>query len=120
MIQDRIIEVGKDVFGETAITNRKERLLRFLEEAVELVRAGGLSRTDVDVIVGYEFSRPVETEIRKELGGAGCTLYAVAGAHGCDLDECVSVEIERVAANKEKIRAKAAAKPDYVHVARGH
>jgi hypothetical protein len=109
----------RDVFGDAAMDNPKERLLRFLEESIELCRSGGLSRHDVDTIVGYEFSRPVEPEIRKELGGAGCTLYAVAQVFGASLDVAVATEIERVAANKEKIRAKAAAKPDYVHVARG-
>lgn len=119
VIQQNIVAVGCATFGKASMQDRKERMLRFLEEAVELVRAGGLSREEIERIVDFEFGRPVETEIRKEFGGAGVTLYAAADAYFLDLDSMVLREINRVDRNKEKIREKSKAKPDAVHSTRG-
>lgn len=118
-IQQQIVRLGRIVFGEPAMADRTERALRFLEEAIELVRAAGLTRDQVVHIVDYEFGRPVETEIIKEFGGAGVTLYAMADAFELQLDTAVDREWFRVYENQDAIREKSKAKPDSVHSTRG-
>lgn len=110
-LQVKVVCVGAEVFGAANMTSRTERMKRFLEEAVELVRSGGLTNDEVNAVVSYELSRSVGQDVKQEVGGAGVTLYALADSFGLSLGECVSTEIERVAANKERCRAKHAAKP---------
>lgn len=95
-IQRHIVHVGVRSFGEENMTNRQERLLRFLEEAVELVRAGGLSERNVHSVVEYEFGRNKGPDIGQEFGGAACTLFAAADAFGLDLLDAAATEIRRV------------------------
>lgn len=95
VMQRHIVTVGIRTFGVDNMTNREERLLRFLEEALELVRAGGLDIDHVKSVVDYEFSRP-QGDATQEFGGAACTLFAAADAHGLDLLDCAGAEIRRV------------------------
>jgi 3-hydroxyacyl-CoA dehydrogenase len=110
-LQDMVVEVGADVFGSASMICRNERLKRFLEEAVELARTGGLTDTEVHAVVAYELGRPVGPDLAQELGGAGVTLYSLSASFDFSLDTCVKTEIQRVAANKERCRAKHASKP---------
>jgi hypothetical protein len=113
-LQSRIVAIGIDVFGEQNVRDPRERLLRFFEEAVELVRAGGMSRKTMEAMLDREFSRPQPGVFRKELGGAACTLMAVANAHGyCLLNEA-ELEISRVQQNKERARQSHKSKPDNI------
>ena len=109
--------VGSIAFGQEAMMDSRERLLRFFEEAVELVRAGGLTLNDVQNVVTYEFSRDIGV-VTQEIAGTAVTLYAVASAFGVDLEEVAGNECHRVLENLEKIRAKQKAKPDHVKSAR--
>ena len=95
-IQRHIVAVGVRSFGKDNMTSKTERLLRFLEEAVELVRAGGLSEANVHAVVAYEFSRNKGPDVVQEFGGAACTLFAAADAFGLDLLDAASIEIRRV------------------------
>jgi hypothetical protein len=95
-IQREIVSVGCRTFGRENMTNRKERLLRFLEEAIELVRAGGISRSSVEAMVAYEFGRDKGPDLNEEFGGAACTLFAAADAHQLDLLDVAMIEIRRV------------------------
>lgn len=95
-IQRHIVAVGERSFGKENMTSRQERLLRFLEEAVELVRAGGLSERNVHAVVAYEFGRNKGPDVVQEFGGAACTLFAAADAFALDLLDAASIEIRRV------------------------
>ena len=112
--QKVIVRIGAEVFGAANMVSRDERLKRFMEEAVELVRAAGLSSEAILKVVEYELGRPVGPDVNQELGGAGVTLYALADALGQDLDTQIVTEIRRVEANKDRCRAKHAAKPSSV------
>jgi hypothetical protein len=94
--QRQIVNVGVRSFGLDNMTNREERLLRFLEEALELVRAGGLKYDKALAVVEYEYGRTKGPDIEQEFGGAACTLFAAADAHDFDLLDCVSKEVRRV------------------------
>jgi len=109
-----IVRVGTEVFGAPNMRNPEERMKRFLEEALELVRAAGLGNEAILNVVDFEMGRDVGPDVNQELGGAGVTLYALAEALGQDLDAVVATEINRVEANKDKIRAKHEAKPGSV------
>lgn len=111
--QDEIVRIGTDVFGFPAMTDKRERALRFLEEALELVQACGLKESDVQRMSYHVFSRDAG-DTDQELGGAGVTLYALAHARGFNLETLVDHEIARVARNKDKIRKKSALKPDNI------
>lgn len=112
--QTKVVEALESVFGREGVRDRGERMKRFLEEAVELVRAGGLPDADVSTVVAYELSRPVGPDLAQEIGGAGVTLFALADAFNFDLNACAQAEISRVLANKDRCRAKHASKPSSV------
>ena len=113
-IQRTVVDVGMDVVGRASMRSKRERAMRFLEEAFELGRICGLDADDCETVLAYEFNRAAGPDLEQEFGGAGTTLYALAEAHGIYLDDTVRRETMRVAANKEKIQAKQAAKPRFV------
>lgn len=92
--------------------NQSERIFRFLEEALELAQACGVTREEVAVLTAYTFNRPIG-EVHQELAGTGVTLFALATAYGFDLNQEVADEITRVSdpAIMARIRAKALAAP---------
>lgn len=112
--QERVVRIGSEVFGRPSMTDPMERALRFGEEAMEVLRACGVPYSLVLDLLNYEYSKMVPGEIPQELAGAQVTLYALADVHGVPLDRATEVEIKRVRDNKEKCRAKSAAKPDHL------
>jgi len=89
-------------FGEDVARDKAERAFRFMEEALELVQAIGLSREDVYRCVAYTYSRPVG-EINQEIGGVGFTLAALCFASGLNLVEAMETEIENNWQRKDDI-----------------
>jgi hypothetical protein len=100
-------------FGHATNGQKKSvRNFRFLEEALELVQAAGMSREDVMRQVEYTYNRPAG-EPAQELGGVMVTLAAWAGTHGLQMSEHGPAELMRIdtPAMVAKIRAKQASKP---------
>jgi hypothetical protein len=116
MWQAKTVMLGNKVFGVDNMTNRTERMMRFLEEACELVQAGGLSKYQAIELVEYVYGRQREPVIHKEFGGTGLTLLAMAEAFGVNLELAIEREHNRVEANAEHCRAKHYQKPDNVRV----
>ena len=108
--QKLVQEIGQAVFGYDKMNDKRERALRFGEEAMELMRAVGLSLQDVANLMDYKFDRPAGN-IEQEIAGVGVTLYALADNYDVDVDLAVEREILRVLRNADAIRAKHAAKP---------
>lgn len=76
-------------------TDLPERRARFIEEALELVQALGMSESDVMEVVGYVFNRPLGLP-GQEFGGAQSTLAVLAAHAGYDLMEEAEQELARV------------------------
>ena len=64
-------------FGEGAQKSRRERAFRFVEEALELAQACGLSHGDVANVGDYVYSRPMGN-LSQEVGGVMLTLGPLA------------------------------------------
>jgi NTP pyrophosphatase (non-canonical NTP hydrolase) len=109
-LQDRAYRVGAEVFGKANMDNPEERANRFFEEACEAVQAVGMSPDRCTDILRYVFNRP-RGELSQELGGVMITAMTFAHAFNYDAVTLATVEINRVEANKDRCRAKHAAKP---------
>jgi hypothetical protein len=85
-----------DTFGPVAKL-RSERLMRFLEEAVELAHADHMERSTLDAIANRVYSRP-RGDARKEIGQAQATLETLAENIGESASELAQAEFLRVQA----------------------
>jgi NTP pyrophosphatase (non-canonical NTP hydrolase) len=86
---------------------------RFIEEAVELVQALGLTREKVLHIVNYVFDRAVG-EVKQEIGGVGMTLLPLCEALDVSAEQCFRTELRRIdtPCMITKIRLRQAAKDE--------
>lgn len=107
--QTRVHQWVIECLGPDVAADKRERVHRFLEEALELVQAGGCSQAEAHQLVDYVFGRPAG-EIKQELGGTMTTLAALAQTHGLDMRMAGEVELARMWQNKDAIRAKHATK----------
>lgn len=108
--QGRVVEWVVACVGLYLADNRNVRNLRFLEEALELVQAGGLTSGRCHQIVDYVFSRPVG-QLFQEVGGTATTLAALCSAYGLDLEKCGELELSRMWREIDAIKKKIAKKP---------
>lgn len=99
-------------FGPAIAADRMERNHRFIEEALELVQAGGCTASEAHQLVDYVFGRPAG-EMHQEVGGVLVTLAAFCQAHGLDMDKAGETELVRVWQRSDLIRRKQAAKPKH-------
>lgn len=112
-LQERIFEWAKVTFGEKLAYDMRERALRFLEEALELVQVCGLTATDVTEMLQYVFERG-PGDLHQELGGVFTTVHSLAAAAGIELREVGMREVERCESRTDKIRDKHSNKPDHL------
>lgn len=89
----------------------QERNSRFLEEALEVVQANGMTEEEARKILAYVYDRP-SGSIRQEVGGAVITLAALCHARGISMEECATLELEDCWARIQEIRTKQIAKRD--------
>ena len=112
--QKRAMYWAKRCFGLTLATDIRERNQRFIEEALELVQACGMTRREAWGAVSYVYGRPVG-EKRQEVGGAYTTLAALCAAHNIDMvsegeRDLLGIDNEKTTTN---IRLKRQGKPDF-------
>lgn len=114
LIQSRVHQWMLACFGAEIAADKTERNHRFLEEALELVQAGGCTASEAHELVDYVFGRPVGDN-DQEVGGVVVTLAALCNAFDLSMLAAAEREIERInrPAMVEKIRAKQAAKPKF-------
>lgn len=108
--QERVQPWMMACFGAEIAADKVERSDRFIEEALELVQAGGYSKERAHALVDYVFGRP-QGDINQEVGGVMVTLAAHCLAHGIDMHAAGETELARIWTKVEQIRAKQAAKP---------
>ncbi len=110
--QSRVMAWMRACFKPAHIIDTRTRGHRFLEEALELVQAGGCTKDEAIRLVEYVYNRPVGV-IAQEVGGTMVTLAALCSAFHTDLFWCADTELERCWTNIAKIRAKQDLKPDF-------
>ncbi len=92
--QAGILEWASDTFGPVAL-NPAERVMRFVEEAVEYGHACDLPRETLTKIIERVYSK-APGNIALELAQCGVTLKAAAEIHRVDLASAEREEIDRV------------------------
>lgn len=112
--QNRVATWLVDCFGNEIASDKTERNHRFLEESIELVQATGCTSSEAHQLVDYVFGRDIG-DPPQEVGGVMNTLAALCCAHGMNLSDCASDEMDRVTQPEimAKIKAKQAAKPKH-------
>jgi NTP pyrophosphatase (non-canonical NTP hydrolase) len=99
-------------FGVKEAGNIKERNHRFLEEALELVQAGGCNALEAHQIVDYVYARK-KGEINQEVGGVMTTLAALCLANDVDMHAEGETELARIWKLVDQIRTKQESKPQF-------
>lgn len=94
-------------FDRETVENKIERVMRFLEEAIELGQALGITAAQTAKIAEYVYGRPVG-EPHQEVGGTMVTLAALC--HVFELDMQAEGEREYARIDTPEMRAKIAAK----------
>ena len=94
--QRDVLAWARATFGEDGVT-RRERVRRFLEEAVELAQAEGMPWVDVTDLVTHVYDKPVG-DPAQEVGGIGVTLLAYCEVAGLSADAEEAKELARVVA----------------------
>lgn len=101
-----------DCLGVWKANDKKTRVYRFLEEALELAQATGCSREDALALVDYVYNREPGV-VEQEIGGVMLTLAGLSSAiHAPELSVCMNNELDRVIKNIDKIRLKDSLKPN--------
>jgi hypothetical protein len=115
--QDTIRAWVNKCLGYRSAKNAAERNFRFLEEALELVQANGMTRDEAWETMEYVFARPVG-KLPQEVAGTVITLVALANQAGIDVAEEAMVEFRRIDTPEmmAKIRAKQESKPRRVRI----
>lgn len=108
--QYRVLDWLIACFGKNDALNRKERVHRFLEEALELAQAAGCTANEASYLVDYVFSRPAG-EIKQEVGGVMTTLAAFCSVHDLDMVCAGEEELADIYNNIDAIRQKRLSKP---------
>lgn len=110
--QDKIKSWLYRCFDEEVCESKPDRNHRFLEEALELVQANGISHEECHQILNYVYARP-KGELTQEVGGVITTLAALCASYKVDLEDCALTELDRIEANVERIREKQRGKPKF-------
>lgn len=105
-IGDYQAAVGKwmvEVFGEEIAMDPLERIMRFLEEALELAQAEGMTAEEVGRVVSYVYGRDTG-ETCQEVGGVMVTLAAFCFRRGVDLKAAALTEFDRIDSPEMRLR----------------
>ncbi len=92
--QTAVLSWVRDTFGPEVLTPN-ERVMRFLEEAIELAQAQGLAEIHAAALVAHVYSKP-KGDLWQEVGGVGVTLLAYCESVGIDADKAEMDEFARV------------------------
>ncbi len=94
-IQKRISTWVVEMFGEESLSDKDERVLRVLEEALELAQALGITREKASSLADRVYSRPVGEPVQK-VSGVGITIFAMAESLGVDALQVMETEYARI------------------------
>lgn len=98
-----------ETFGDIALA-RNERIDRFIEEAIELAQAVGMTKERLLSIAEYVYGRPQGVPFQ-EMGGVSLTFLLLCESHGVSADDAEREELARAfSLDKLKLRMKQNAK----------
>lgn len=103
--QERVARWVRETMDEATLQNVRERCLRFIEEALELVQALGMSREDVLMMVEFVYNRHPGLP-NQELAGVMVTALALATAAKLDAFDELHRELDRIFEAQDEVRAK--------------
>lgn len=86
-------------FGRAVVEDRRERVTRILEEAIELAQAEGLEESVVARLTARVYGKP-PGDPRQELGGLGVCVLVYAEAAGLSADAVEAGEVEAIHARE--------------------
>lgn len=93
--QDAIEKWMEEVFGEDIACDMLERIMRFLEEALELAQAEGMTRDEAKRVVDYVWNRDTG-ECNQEVGGVMVTLAGYCAKKGISMSDEAIKEYARI------------------------
>ena len=108
--QQRVKVWMRACFRKEVIEDNRERNFRFLEEALELVQARGMTQAECYSQLLYTYKRP-KGEQKQEVGGLIVTLAALCLAAGVDMNDCAEKVLARCWDKIDEIRGKQDSKP---------
>lgn len=103
--QVRVRAWAAECFGATLADDSRYRSHRFLEEALELAQAAGVTSAESADLVSYVFRRSIGA-VPQEVGSVMITLAAFCQASGLSMELAGEAELERVMAKIAEIREK--------------
>lgn len=103
----------QECFGDKIASDMTERAMRFLEEAMELAQAQGMTKDECGRVLEYVYNRP-QGEINQEVGGVIVTLACFCAKAGIDLQKEALREFARIDTPEMRLKifAKQQAKKD--------
>lgn len=111
-LQDRAMKWAVECFGEERANSRKERNLRFIEEAIELVQSLDLEKEELLAVVDYVYSRR-NGRPEQEVGGVMVTLVILCAANGIHAELSTEREFARCIDKIDFIRERNLQKPRF-------
>lgn len=92
--RSRALDWARETFGSIALDS-EERAMRFVEEALELGHALGLSHVTTQAIIKRVYARP-SGDVLKEMGQAQLTLDLLSKAINVNADDEADKEFFRI------------------------
>jgi len=109
--QKRVLSWFKACFGDNPKKlAAKDRVHRFIEEALELAQSVDMPKEDALMLVDYVYGRP-KGEVAQECGGVILTLNVLMEGYRCNTEVAAEDELLRVWGKIDAVRAKDASKP---------
>ena len=112
-LQTKTLSFCINCYGIENTFSKRERALRFGEEAIELLQTTGLTKEDIINLIEYVY-RKNPGEVKDEFAGAQLTLLALANSFGVYLDDEADNNLELVNKNMPMIIKKYCKKPDQI------
>jgi hypothetical protein len=110
IFQQEVFQWLEECFGPQVSNSKHYRCKCLLEEALELVQAGGFSLEHAHTMVDYVYDRAVG-DLPQEIGGVMVTLAAFCEVFGYDMAQEGCTELKRIWGKMGSIRAKQKLKP---------
>ena len=112
-LQTRNLNFCLQCFGFGNTFDKRERALRFGEEAVELLQAAGLTKVDMVNLINHVYIKE-PGEMRKELANAQLTLLALGASFGIHVEDEAERDLQWANGNIPLIREKYKQKPPHL------